>query len=589
MAALPIDIGILTIRDDEFRAVLGAFPDEAGTGIHKGKVREYTMRHASAGKTSRYTIAILRQPEQGNGEAQEAARDMLEDFDLSLLLVVGIAGGLPSDDITLGDVVLSTRIHDYSVEARKARAKPTYAMTGGPIAKKIVAGIANLAAREKELGNWTSSLPDKPKVTWTRQGQLYGPARWQKDLKETLESHYGKTAIRRAPTFMAGPIASSDRLVKDPTVLFPWIQTARNILAVEMESGGAYRAARDRCPMLAIRGLSDIVGLKRSNDWTKYAAEAAAAFTRAYLNTTPIPPRASPAPASTKDGESSTDIEVLYSNLIPVTSFPERIYNAPATVSAYKQAWSVMTKGKFKGHIPRSWILHNNIVYSFTDPEESRLSKIIDTGAIESNLTTEWAETHDADRARLFVQLLNGALRDDLGPKGVWYWHKDEMFAFVGFPDEEPRTYKYQNIRQRSAITVVSHYEQEAKNGRKFKVLRHLAFNGRFRRIDGEHYLEVTPTYRFTNDGREKDRFHDDKLSGIKRLERNRAVLSQVRLWNDLLSAPLADGAQQLTFGNACSFTVEQRPEDELLQWVEYESADGDGDQDQANDERPDV
>jgi len=589
VAALPIDIGILTIRDDEFRAVLGAFPEDAGAGLYKGKVREYTMRHASAGKTGRYTIGILRQPEQGNGEAQEAARDMLEDFELSLLLVVGIAGGLPSDDITLGDVVLSTRIHDYSVEARKARSKPTYAMTGGPIAKKIVAGIANLAAREKDLGDWTSSLPSKPAVTWTRKGQLYGPARWQNDLKETLEGHYGKTAIRRVPTFMAGPIASSDRLVKDPTVLFPWIQTARNILAVEMESGGAYRAARDRCPMLAIRGLSDIVGLKRSNDWTKYAAEAAAAFTRAYLNTAPIPPRTSAPAATVKDGESTTDIEVLYSNLVPLTSFPERIYNAPATVSAYKQAWAALTAGKFKGHIPRSWILHNNNIYSFTDPEESRLSKIVDVGAIESNPTTEWSETEGADRARLFVQLLNGALRDDLGPKGVRYWHEDDVFAFVGYPDEEPRTYKYQNIRQRSAITVVSHYEQEAKNGRKFKVLRHLAFGGRFRRIDGEFHLEVTPTYRFTNDGREKDRFHDDKLSGIKRLERNRAVLSQVRLWNDLLSAPLAEVPQQLTFGNALSFTVAQRSEDELVPWVEYESGDGDGYQEHANDERPDV
>jgi hypothetical protein len=55
-----------------------------------------------------------------------------------------------------------------------------------------------------------------------------------------------------------------------------------------MESGGVYRAARDRCPMLAIRGISDIVGLKRADAWTKYACASAAAFTRGFLRTRPI-------------------------------------------------------------------------------------------------------------------------------------------------------------------------------------------------------------------------------------------------------------------------------------------------------------
>jgi hypothetical protein len=87
--------------------------------------------------------------------------------------------------------------------------------------------------------------------------------------------------------YIAGPIASSDRLVKDPMLLIPWLQTAPNLLAIEMESGGVYRAARERCPMLAIRGISDIVGLKRAAAWTKYACAAAAAFTRAFLRTWP--------------------------------------------------------------------------------------------------------------------------------------------------------------------------------------------------------------------------------------------------------------------------------------------------------------
>ncbi len=282
-----VDIGILTIRDDEFRAVLGVFPDNLG--MYKGARREYALRRATAGSRGLYRLAILRQIEQGNGEAQNAARDLIEDLAPRLVLVVGIAGGLPSDDVTLGDVVLSTRIHDFTVGAQKF-GETTYAVTGGPIDSVLAGAIANLAAREDEMGDWTADLPSKPCVAW-QSGQLYGPEEWQRELGERLAIHYGEHTSPRAPKYVAGPIASSDRLVKDPALLFPWIATARGLLAIEMESGGVYRAARERCPMLAIRGISDIVGLKRADSWTKFACASAAAFTRAFLRTRPVPVR----------------------------------------------------------------------------------------------------------------------------------------------------------------------------------------------------------------------------------------------------------------------------------------------------------
>jgi nucleoside phosphorylase len=43
-------------------------------------------------------------------------------------------------------------------------------------------------------------------------------------------------------------------------------------------------------PLLAIRGISDVVGLKREPGWTAYACHSAAAFVRAFLATRPIEP-----------------------------------------------------------------------------------------------------------------------------------------------------------------------------------------------------------------------------------------------------------------------------------------------------------
>lgn len=563
----PIDIGILTIKDEEFGAVLDAFPKRAG--VHQGR-REYTLRFAETSDGGRYTIAILRQIEQGNGEAQDAARDLLDDLDPALLLVVGIAGGLPSDDITLGDVVISTRVNDYNVEARKARARPTYSLSGGPVAKKLQARIANLAGREQDLGRWTAKLPTRPSVIWNRTGYLYGPKRWQSEVKETLEAHFGRGTKPRAPIFAAGAIASSDKLVKDPKILFPWIETARHLLAIEMESGGVYRAARDRCLMLAIRGISDIVGLKRSGAWTKYACASAAAFARAFLRTRPVEPKSS-GPAGAKDAngsaaQSAPVLDALYANLAPLKAYPKTIYAAPATVGTNKQAWGRLRDGA-TSFVTQAWVLHNKNIYSFEDPSSGYLAKIVDTSAIEAHVTDHWAAAADPDQRRLFVHLLNGALRDDLSIFGVRFASDDKAFFFAGRPDDPPRKYKYKNVRVWPTMTVVAKYPHTSKDGTESTYLRHLAFDGRFRFLGGEWFLEITPTYRFTTDGRTKFWLHEHRLSGIKRIEGNRAVLSQVLLWSSVLCAtPTPDGPKRhLRFDPLPVFQVERPIADEEL------------------------
>lgn len=583
MAATPpsIDIGILTIRPDEFRAVLDAFPSTAG--VYKGR-REYTLRYATTAGGSRYTLAVLRQIEQGNGEAQDAARDLLDDLNPSLLIVAGIAGGLPSDDLTLGDVVISTRVNDYSVEARKAKSEDTYSLSGGPLAKDIQARIANLEGRTRELGKWTKKLPARPAVSLKRADAFYGPKAWQAEVKEKLDAHFGRGASPRGPIFSAGPIASSDRLIKDPKVVIPWLRTARHLLAIEMESGGVYRAARDRCPMLAIRGISDIVGFKRHDAWTKYACATAAAFTRAFLRTEPVAPKAgsraakvrTPKPESASDEvptESTRVFETIYSNLAPLKSYPKILYVAPATCVTYKQAWGRLRDGA-TSYVTQAWVLHDKNIYSFVDPSSGYLSRIVDTTAIESHDSTEWANATDRDQRRLFVQLLNGSLRDDLAIFGIWFAPDDKIFFFAGHAGEEPRKYKYKNVKLSSTMTVVPHYVHEAKNGTKSPYLRHLAFDGRFRSLGGRWFLEIVPTYRFTTDGRKKSWLHEYRLSGIKRLEGNRAVLSQVLVWSDVLcSRPAPNGpSRHLAFEPVATFEVERTIADEELTSVEATS-----------------
>ena len=115
-------------------------------------------------------------------------------------------------------------------------------------------------------------------------------------------------------------------------------------------------------------------------------------------------------------------------------------------------------------------------LYSFVDPERSRLKTIIDVGGLDQFDTEEWAFSEDENKRRLFVQLLNAALREDIWWQGVRYHGDQEVYAFMGRPDEPPRRLKYANLKVRSTTTVVSHYEHKPKSGKAYKYLRHAAF-----------------------------------------------------------------------------------------------------------------
>jgi nucleoside phosphorylase len=284
-----VDFGIITIREDEFEAVLQRFPDKVG--LVSG-LRHYNIRKVALGASELYNVAIVRCVEQGNTEAQAAAHALLVELAPRWLLVVGIAGGAPATEFTLGDVVVSTRIADFSVEAALAGGEVEHALGGGPIHAEAAKLAANLPALKDELGRWNAAesigVP-RPGVVVPPTG-LYGDPDWQAKVRRVIEHHFAGAV--REPKVTAGAIASSDRLIKDAELLKVWLRISRQVVAVEMESAGAYRAAHDQgVPFLAVRGISDVVGLRRDAGWTSYACHTAAAFTHALLRARPIPPR----------------------------------------------------------------------------------------------------------------------------------------------------------------------------------------------------------------------------------------------------------------------------------------------------------
>ena len=304
-----VDVGIITILDGEFEAIHRRLPPQPE--IVSGR-REYNLCRLPTRNDDHCVIALTRCLEQGNGEAQNVARDLLEDLDPQWLLVVGIAGSIPASELTLGDVVVSTRIHDFTVETVTADHDREYAVAGGPIHPAAGKIIANLGARRGDLGAWSDRATlgaDRPRVE-IRDDAIHGDEAWRARVRDSLHGHF-RDDQTRDPIFVTAPIASSDRLVKDADVIGSWLRTARQIRAIEMEAAGVYRAASAReIPAVAIRGISDVVGFKRDDAWARYACHSAAAFTLAFLRLGAFPSRArrgKPLPPETRYPDAATE------------------------------------------------------------------------------------------------------------------------------------------------------------------------------------------------------------------------------------------------------------------------------------------
>jgi nucleoside phosphorylase len=272
-ANMTIDIGILTMKEEEYEALLDKLePRETISGAN----RDYDV--ASIETTQgQCRVAITRCALQGNTYAQNAASELLSDLHPRFILVVGIGGGIPTPDFCLGDVIVSSYIQDLTLEdTGTSSTSRRYDALGGPLhtsATRIVESIRSLERKDRSWNDQSSIGRDRPGIDgqFTTENQS-----WNNDIETALQTLEKRTD----PISTAKKIASSDRLIKDPELITNWRSVLKGIAAVEMESAGVYLLCqREKVPVLAIRGISDIVGWRRDEAWTIYACHTAAACT----------------------------------------------------------------------------------------------------------------------------------------------------------------------------------------------------------------------------------------------------------------------------------------------------------------------
>jgi Domain of unknown function (DUF4365) len=200
--------------------------------------------------------------------------------------------------------------------------------------------------------------------------------------------------------------------------------------------------------------------------------------------------------------------ETIFTDLLPVAQFPERFYYAHTTLSSQKQALDVLfasakTSGK---EVWRGFIISNKTTYSFYDLSSPQWKEVVEEGTVESDLTFEWSMTSDADRKRLYVELLNVTLQDQLREDDIYFSNMDKFYFHKASDDLSDRSRRYRSRRKNASREVFRRYQSKLDPERT-SYFRHVAFFRHFLEMDGNWFLQITPTYRFTKDGYRDSRF----------------------------------------------------------------------------------
>lgn len=256
--------------------------------------------------------------------------------------------------------------------------------------------------------------------------------------------------------------------------------------------------------------------------------------------------------------------EILYSNLLTVASFSPTLYLAETDFRRPKELWQELDR--LETGVGGEWILTNKRILSFYDLSEFPWSQLCDIGTVEAFDVEEWSLSHDLDRQRDFVQLINRCLKEKARTLDLRFNADDNIYYFKATSDLSPRIVRYQSLKQVTKRTVFEGYPSK-KNPSKIAYYRHSAFRGYFQRFDDDWHLEITPTYYFTWNGYKSDIFGEERLKGIKRLEKNPAVLGQTVMWAEYLKKPpdlFSTEYQFLKFGELLKYEVDFGINDEM-------------------------
>lgn len=257
-----IDFVLVTALEEERDALLGKLPgyqplppSDKDTNFYYFAELPVTFADNSNG---RYKIIVLPLLGMGRVQAATATTNAIQHWKPRYVLLVGIAGGLKSAGVKIGDILIPDQIVDYELQ-------------------KIT--------------------PEGPEVRWkvyhSDPRMLGGSKNFSMD--KVLGYIQVKRPTKGEPKRHIGSIASGDKVIAFGDVLNKYRGTWPKLIGAEMEAAGVAAAAfqADSQPgFFMVRAVSDMAdndkGTPHVEKWRTYACDMAASYTIALLKSGPI-------------------------------------------------------------------------------------------------------------------------------------------------------------------------------------------------------------------------------------------------------------------------------------------------------------
>lgn len=285
-----IRIGIITALPLEAAAVAAVLGENGVTLPIEARKTQVTysvhvFRSTLDDREIEVVVALANQ--MGNNAAAVTAASLLMDFErIDDLLVVGIAGGMPTPAIPqqharLGDIVVGlSGVIQY--DFKKVEVDKSELRKGPPAPSGFLTSAIQQIRMEEERGHhpWEQFLD--PGVMRPRSDVLRDHLDQSSPAKRIR--HPRQDARRKGlPMVHYGLIGSANVLLKDP-VERDILAREHKIIAVEMEGSGIADAAWNFARgYVIVRAVCDYCDMHKNNKWQRYAASTAAAYARAII------------------------------------------------------------------------------------------------------------------------------------------------------------------------------------------------------------------------------------------------------------------------------------------------------------------
>lgn len=254
--------------------------------------------------------------------------------------------------------------------------------------------------------------------------------------------------------------------------------------------------------------------------------------------------------------------ERLISNLLEVTRLPAVMWMAETQFRKPKEFREALQRGQ--EWPPREWFLRDGRVYSVHNLRNEPWNSVCDLGTVESIETEEWSQSEFRDQRNGFVRLLHTCLAARIAPMGLIWNSEEECYYYKARIDKRtgaliPKEVSYKSLQQSTSRTVFQPYFSK-KDPARVAYYRHHGFKVHFQRLDMKWYMEITPRYIFTSDGKESHPFREEYQAKIKSIEGGAAVRNIVVMFASLLQDEAGMFSQPYThlgFGELLTTEVE--------------------------------